>query len=126
MAAINPISVNTQGIGSSYGFIAHAKPEEKKAEAQAQPQAQQQTQLSANDVLGYMAQSAVAFSPVQATKTINPANYVDSASAARIGEFMSQFEDTVAANLSAIAAEFPSMSESASIAVAAGMTDSEI
>ena len=111
---VNPINVNPQGISGSYGFGKQHKPEEKKAEEN-KVIAEQKPQVAPDKVLDLMAKSAV---PVITTKTIDPSKYVDEASAKRIAGFMSQFEDIVAANLSAISAEFPGMSDSSKQALA--------
>ena len=115
MTSINPINVNTQGIGGSSLFGAKPKAEDKKTteiEAQA---AGQQKQVAAEDVLSFMAQSAASVTP---QKSIDPSKYVDSESAQRIAGFMAQFEDIVAENLAAINEEFPEMSEGAKQALA--------
>jgi hypothetical protein len=108
MTQINPINVNTQGIGSSYGYGAKPKAEQKEAEeAKAGAAGSPKPQLSADDVLSYLAQSAA----VTAPKTVDPAKYVDKASEERIAGFMAGFEDKVAEGLAAFAKEFPSASE---------------
>ena len=115
---VNPINVNTQGVGSSYGFNNKSKSSEEAPEeevAAAKAPAEQKSSVSADDVLSYMAQSAVAVSPKLA---VDPSKYVDKASEARIAGFMAGFEDVVAKNLSAISAEFPSMSEDGQMALA--------
>lgn len=114
---INPINVNPQGIGNNYGFEPKAKQEEKKAEEKEVKAEVQQKSVPAEDILGFMAQSAIAVMPV-ATKAVDPAKYVDKESEARIADFMAQFEDIVAKNLEAIDKEFPQMSEGAKQALA--------
>lgn len=125
MSSINPINVNTQGIGSAFGFGTQAKAEGKEAKEAEVKTTGQQAQVPAGEVLSYMAQSAVSVTP-SSTKTIDPAKYVDSESAARIAGFMSQFEDIVATNLTAISQEFPGMSESAKQALALSQVDKQI
>lgn len=119
MTSIDPINVNTQGIGNAYGFNG-SKPKDASAKTQdATPSSTiAHTPVAANDVLSYMAQSAVSVTPT-ATKTIDPSHYVDSESAARIAGFMADFEDKVAQGLQAFNNEFPdsSMSDSAKTAV---------
>lgn len=109
---VNPINVNSQGIGNSYGYGVKPKTEEKETQEAPVAAGSEKKPVSANDVLSFMAQSAVSVTPAT-TKTIDPSKYVDKESEARIAGFMGQFEDIVAANLSAISAEFPEMSEGA-------------
>lgn len=121
---VNPINVNPQGIGNSYGYNLNAKPEDKKETKEAQaPAAAQTSQVAAEDVLGYMAQSAVSVTP--ATKAIDTSKYVDEASAKRIAGFMQDFEGVVATNLAAISKEFPGMSDSSKQALALAQTDAQ-
>jgi len=110
MTAINSINVNAQGIGNSYGYNTKAKSEDKKADQAEVQTAGQQKSVPAEDVLSFMAQSAVSVTPA---KSVDPAKYVDEESAKRIAGFMAQFEDIVATNLTAISKEFPEMSEGA-------------
>lgn len=125
MTSINPINVNAQGIGGSYGFSAKSKTEEKEAkkpEVDAQPQGKA---VPADDVLTYMAQSAVAVAPKPTT--VDPTKYVDEASAQRIAGFMSSFEDKVAEGLAAFDKEFAGaqVSDSAKMAVVLAGIDKE-
>lgn len=120
MTLINPINVNTQGIGAKVGYGAQKKEEkelEKKAETQASPE---KTQVSADKVFDFLSASSISVVP---KKTVDPSKYVDDASAARIAAFMQGFEDTVAANLSAISADFPKMSEGAKTTLALKQAD---
>ncbi len=123
MTYINPINVNSQGVSGSYGFGAkpQTKSDESAAEETPATAQTQQTQVSADQVLNYMAQSAVSVTP----KTVDPSKYVDSESAQRIAGFMSQFEDIVATNLTAINAEFPDMSDSSKQAMALAQVDKQ-
>lgn len=126
-SSVSAIGVNSQGIGNAYGFGLRPRANEKAPEKEVvQQQAPQQPQVSAGEVLGYMAQAATMNSPVAQTRTITPANYVDSASAARIGESMKDFENNVGKNLENVLSEFPTLSESAAYAVAANMTEKAI
>lgn len=120
MTFINPINVNTNGVGGAYGFGSkpQTKAEEGKEEA-VTAQAPEQKQVPADQVLNFLAQSAATVKP----KTIDPSKYVDSASAERIAGFMSSFEDIVATNLAAIDKEFPGMSDSAKQALALAQTE---
>jgi len=104
MTAINPINVNTQGIGNSYGYEKQAKAKEKEAKEEEVSIGNQQKSVPADQVLNYMAQSAVAVTP--AKKALDPSKYVDEESAARIAGFMAQFEDKVAEGLAAFNEEF--------------------
>lgn len=110
---INPINVNSQGIGNSYGYGVKPKAEQEKGTKEAQINVGgEKKSVSADSVLSFMAQSAVSVTP-STTKVIDPSKYVDKESEARIAGFMASFEDIVATNLSAITAEFPEMSEGA-------------
>ena len=106
MTFINPINVNTQGVAGAGRKPENAKTEEKaqgKAENEAQTGAK--PQMSADQVLDFMAASSVGVRPT-ATKTIDPAKYVDAESADRIAGFMASFEDKVAEGLAAFDKEF--------------------
>lgn len=114
MTSIDKINVNTQGIGGSYGFGGKkATRENDKGKAEKASLAEQ-TPVPADQVLTYLAQSAVSVAP----KTVDPSKFVDKASADRIAGFMADFEDIVANNLTAISKEFPGMSDSAKQALA--------
>lgn len=123
MTSINPINVNTQGINGSYGYGAQAKPEKKGAEEVKPEAGSQKPQLSADDVLTYMAQSATVVTP----KTIDPSKYVDKESEARIAGFMAGFEDKVAEGLAAFDKEFAgvNISDSAKMAIVLAGVDKE-
>lgn len=116
MTIIDPINVNTQGVGGSYGFGSKPKAKSGEAEEKEASKALEQTPVSADDVLNFMAQSAVSFTP---NKTIDPSKYVDKESAARIAGFMSSFEDKVAEGLAAFDKEFQDVevSDSSKMAV---------
>lgn len=113
MTNINPINVNTQGIHGALGFGAKPKSEQKEAEEVKPEVAGQKPQLSADDVLSFLAQSAAVVAP----KKLDPAQYVDKASEERIAGFMADFEDQVAQGLAAFALEFPEASPKAGEAV---------
>lgn len=113
MTNIHPINVNTQGIHGALGFGAKPKSDKKEAEEAKPEVAGQKPQLSAEDVLSYLAQSAAVVAP----KTIDPSKYVDKESEARIAGFMADFEDKVAEGLAAFTAEFPNASPKAGEAV---------
>lgn len=119
---VNPINVNTQGIGASYGYGNQPKTSEETKEEAVQTSAGQQTPVSADDVLSFMAQSAAVVSP----KVIDPSKYVDKESEARIAGFMAGFEDIVAQNLSAISSEFPNMSQDGQMALALAGVNSKM
>lgn len=123
---VNPINVNTQGIGGAFGFGSKAKSEteEKHKEHEVAPAGGEKKALSADEVLTYMAQSAVVVAP-KTTKVIDPSKYVDEASAKRIAGFMAGFEDVVAENLAAITKEFPKMSEGAKQSLALAQTEKQ-
>lgn len=114
MTNVNPINVNTQGIHGALGFGAKPKSEKKEAEgASAQAPGHQKRQLSAEDVLSFLAQSAA----VAAPKKLDPSKYVDKESEERIAGFMADFEEKVAEGLAAFAQEFPEASPKAGEAV---------
>lgn len=113
MTNINPINVNTQGIHGALGFGAKPKSEKKEAEEAKPEVAGQKPQLSADDVLSFLAQSAA----VSAPKKLDPSKFVDKASEDRIAGFMADFEEKVAEGLAAFTAEFPNASPKAGEAV---------
>lgn len=105
MTSINPINVNTQGIGAKTGYGTQAK-QEKETDETKQPQvSSEKTAVSADKVLDYLSASSVGAAMVT-KKTIDPSKYVDEASAARIASFMGSFEDKVAEGLAAFDKEF--------------------
>lgn len=125
MSSINPINVNSQSVGGSFGYKAKAKAEEKEAKKQEAPQiANEKPSVSADAVLSYMAKSAVAIE-APAVKTLDPTKYVDEASAKRIAGFIAGFEDKVAEGLTAFAKEFPEMSDSAKMVAVLSKIDKE-
>ena len=124
-SSISPIGVSSQSIGNAYGFglrSRNSQKNEQKQEVLQQP-TPQNTSISANEVLGYMAQAAAFASPIAATQTINPAQYVDEESSARISASMKDFESLVQENLSSITQEFPTLSNRTAYALAAKMLD---
>lgn len=125
MTSINPINVNTQGIGNALGYgTAKAKTEDKETKETGLEAGAQQKAVSADEVLNFMAQSSASVTP--STTSVDPSKYVDKASAERIAGFMSQFEDIVANNLSAITAEFPEMSEGGKQALALAQVNKQM
>lgn len=122
MTSINPINVNTQGIGGFYGYGEKPKTEEKETKQAEINVGAEKKQVPADQVLNYLAQSAISVAP----KTVDPSKYVDKESEARIAGFMADFEDIVAANLSAISQEFPGMSEGAQQSIALAQVDSQL
>lgn len=125
MTSINPINVNTQGIGGFYGYGEKPKAEEKETKEAEVIVNSEKAQVSADKVLDLMAQKAISVAP----KTINPAEYVDEASKMRIEEFMKGFENKVAEGLAAFELEFKGVevSDSAKMAVVlAGIDKKEV
>lgn len=104
MTNIGPINSNSAGIiGGAYGFGAKPKTDENNETASEKGAVNsEQKQVSADQVLSFMAQSAVSVAP----KTIDTTKYVDSESEKRIAGFMSDFEDKVADGLAAFDKEF--------------------
>lgn len=103
-SSINPINVNTQGIGGAHGF--GAKPKAEKEEVKEEAKAalrEEKSSVPADKVLDFLAQSSVSVTP---KKALDPAKYVDEASAKRIAGFMADFEDKVAEGLKAFDEEF--------------------
>jgi hypothetical protein len=118
-SSINPINVNTQGVGNSLGYSAKSKSEDAESKENATVSTNsQQSSVSADDVLSFMAKSAVAVTP-SSIASIDTSKYVDSESEQRIAGFISQFEDKVAEGLTAFNQEFTGVdiSDSAKMAV---------
>lgn len=124
MTSINPINVNTQGVSPSVGFGV-TKKEAKEAEGKEKELkgGAEQTPVSADKVFEYLSANAASVKP----KTVDPAKYVDSASADRIAEFMKGFEEKVAQGLKAFDQEFQGVevSEASKMAVVLKQIDSE-
>ena len=126
MTSINPINVNTQGVGSSYGYNSKSKSEKEETKEPETASTATKTPVAAEDVLSFMAQSAVSVAP--ATTAVDPSKYVDDASAERIAGFMSDFEDKVAEGLAAFDQEFQgiNVSDSAKMATVLAGINQEI
>lgn len=125
MTLINPINVNTQGIGGAAGFGHQPKTEKEEAKAEARAAHQEEkSSVPADQVLNYLKQSAVSVAP---KPTIDPTKYVDKASAERIAGFMADFEDKVAEGLKAFDKEFEGVkiSDSAKMAVVLAEVEKE-
>lgn len=122
MKSINPINVNTLGIGGFHGHGEKPKAEKKETKEDKISVNSEKAQIPADKVLEYMAQSAAAVAP----KKVDPSKYVDKESEARIAGFMADFEEVVAANLSAISKEFPDMPDKRKHSLALLQTDSQI
>lgn len=125
MTSINPINVNSQGIGAASGF--GTKPKAEKEEAKKEEMTlggENQKPVSADKVLDFLAANSVAVT----TKQVDPSKYVDKASADRIASFMSSFEDKVAEGLAAFDKEFGGVqvSDSAKMAVVLGQVEKDL
>lgn len=99
------------------------KPEEKEVQNEVRPQAKQQ--LSASDVLSFMANSAI-YTQVAATKQINPAKYVTPEQKADIAKSMENFESKFENYFNSIISEVPELGESAAMTLASKMIEDEI
>lgn len=120
---INRIGINT-GAVNPYGNQAkgsEAKPEENKPEVQ--NNAPKKPSVKPDDVLTYMANSAVVINPKAAQKTYDVAKYVTPEQAQRIAGFVTSFEDQVAKGLLAINGmdELAGLSDKAKYEIAANM-----
>jgi len=104
MTSINPINVNTQGIGAKVGFGAKPKAETEKEHKAEVSVGAEKAPVSPDKVLDFLSASSIAIAP---KKAIDPAKHVDAASKARIESFMASFEDKVAEGLKAFDKEFP-------------------
>ena len=115
---INTGSVNPYGNGPKGN---ETKPEEKQPETT--NNTPQKPQVKPEDVLTYMANSAVVVNPKASTKTYDVSKYVTPEQAARIAGFVTSFEDQVAKGLLAIneMEEFEGLSDSAKYEIAAAM-----
>lgn len=124
-SSINPINVNTQGIGGTNGF--GAKPKTEKEEVKEEAKAalrEEKPSVPADKVLDFLAQSSISVAP---KKAVDPTKYVDKASAERIAGFMADFEDKVAEGLKAFDKEFEGVkiSDSAKMAVVLAEVEKE-
>jgi len=125
MTSINPVNVNSQGIGAAVGF--GSKPKAEKEEAKKEEVAlggENQIPVSADKVLDFLAANSLAVTP----KKLDPSKYVDKASAERIAAFMGAFEDKVAEGLATFDKEFAgvNISESAKMAVVLGQVEKDM
>ena len=121
---INGIGVNTGNVNTNY---TNPKPQDGAKTEENQQSAQPQTRgtdVKPDDVLNYMAQSAVLNAPqVKPPKTYDVSKYVTPEQAERIAGFIGSFEDAVAKGLIAIDAELGDyeLSDAAKYEIAAGM-----
>lgn len=115
MTSINSINVKSQGVGAKTGFGNQPKPEKELEGEKGLQTAAQKSSVSADRVLDFLA----ANSAVAPKKTVNPAHYVDEASAQRIASFMGSFEEKVTEGLKAFEQEFAGVdiADSAKMAV---------
>lgn len=114
---IKQIGINPSLVNAAGDFGKKAKSEEKE-EKEKPVQGMVEggpAKVSVDDVLNFMAQSAVSVTPAKA-KVIDPAKYIDKESELRIADLMAGFEDKVAEGLEKFAKEFPQMSEGAKMA----------
>lgn len=99
------------------------KAEDKAVNNEARPQ--ERPQVSANDVLSFMANSAI-YTKVATTKQINPAKYVTTEQRADISKSMESFEKAFEDRFNSIVNEVPGISEAAAMSLAAKMVEDEI
>lgn len=92
----------------------------KEAKEKVKEEGKEQKQVSANDVLSYMATSAQQNLAIKkaAPKTVNVAQYVDAESSARIEDAMKEFEAKFKETMDFTMAEFPDLSEEAAQSIA--------
>lgn len=111
--SVNPYANNSKG--------AETKPEDNKPETA--PKDAPRAQVSPDDVLAYMANSAVVVNPKATTASYDVSKYVTPEQAARIAGFVTSFEDQVAEGLIAIDGldELSGLSETAKYELAAAM-----
>lgn len=126
MTSIDPINVNTQGVGARFGFNAKSKPEAEEKKTPESVPGVETAKVDADKVLDYLAAGAASVVPT-GKKTVDPSKYVDAQSEARIAAFMSSFEDKVAEGLKAFDAEFAGLniSDGAKMAVVLKQVESE-
>lgn len=123
--SIDPIKLGASGIGSGYGL---AKKSDIKQDESKKPEANlvanDKATVKADDVLNYMAQSAVSVTP----KTVDTTKYVDKESEKRIAGFMADFEDKVAQGLKAFDQEFAGVdvSDSTKMAVVLKQVEQQV
>lgn len=105
------------------------RPEAAKAEEHAVKQAevrpQERPQVSANDVLSFMANSAI-YTRVATTKNINPAKYVSAEQKEDIAKSMQSFESKFEEYFNSISSEVPELGQAAAMTLAAKMIEDEI
>ncbi|MBR1754269.1 hypothetical protein IJ732_05470 [bacterium] len=105
------------------------RPEAAKAEEHAvkQPEVrpQERPQVSANDVLSFMANSSI-YTTIATTKQINPAKYVSADQKVEIAKSMESFESKFEEYFNSIVDEVPGIGEAAAMTLAAKMVEDEI
>lgn len=100
--SVNRIQINKNYQLNSVG----EKPEEKaKQKEEDKKPVIENKKVDAGEVLDFMNTQAVSVRPVETPRVLNISKYVTPEQAARIGGFISQFENTVAEGLKAIEAE---------------------
>ena len=101
----------------------NVKAEDKAVNNEVRPQ--ERAQVSASDVLSFMANSAI-YTKVTATKQVNPTKYVTPEQRADISKAMESFEKSFEDKFNSIRAEMPGISEKAAMALASKMVEEEI
>ena len=123
--SINPINVNTQGVGAKVGYGAQPKQEKAGEEQPAASTGAENKPVNPDKVLEFMSASSASFVP--AAKPLDPSKYVNSESEARIAALMGSFEDQVAQGLIDFQTEFAGtgLSDSAMMAAVLNKVNKE-
>ena len=101
--SVNRIQINTNYQLNNVGEKPEGKAQQKE-ENNKKPEVENK-QVAAGDVLDFMNTQAASVRPVENPRVLNISKYVTPEQAARIGGFISQFENAVADGLNAIEAE---------------------
>lgn len=120
---ISRIGVNTGAINNTYQNQTKKNETEVKEEVKNQQSTNDKPQVSANDVLSFMANQAISVNPKAVSKTYDVSKYVSPEQAERIAGFMASFENHVTKGLEQInqMEELSGLSDKAKYEIAANM-----
>lgn len=122
----NNYNTNNYNIGLQGAMPQRPETPKTEEKVQQQPVQPERAQVSANDVLQYMANSSIMLNAVATAKKIDPAQYISSTRQADIAESMRKFEATFEENLNSVYSEVPNIDEATAWVLASKLTENEV
>ncbi len=105
---INPVNF---GITNAQYLKIKEKQEEPQKDLNKEKQAKEEKQVDSKEVLGYMAAQGLDMMPVRSQKVLDVSKYVNDEQAARIEDFMKDFEANFDEQIAIVKDEFPGISD---------------